>query len=208
MASMEYPSIDDLAEDYEFFGMGDFLTKDMAMEGGVALAASAGGILIAQNVMDRIEYFADKPAWRAAAELATALAGGRGLWNYNRAAAIGLLAGLGGLAAANLAQQGLAYAQERMDEAAAPAPVEGLRGRGRLGESTAVTPVPPYYDRYKTSVPRKFGPGSSPTGVSRANYFQTRGMGGVGESEQAPDGDGENGGMDEMPDVGTWLSGS
>jgi hypothetical protein len=210
---LEYASIDDLAEDYEFFGMGELFTKEMLMEGGVATAAGAGGILITQNVLDRVEYFADKPGWRAAVELAIGLAGGRALYNYNRPAAYGLLGGVGGLALATLAQQGLARAQAYMEESTEAAPTEegaptaGLRGaRGRRGlASAAVTTVPPYIDRYKVSVPSSFRGTRALAGerVTRADYFQTRGVGDAG-----PQVDEEAEAEGEMPEIGTWLMGA
>lgn len=203
-------SIDSLADDYTFFpDLGAFLTPDMLMEHGVAAAAGAGGILIANNVFDRIEYFADKPGYRAAAELLVGIAGGRALYNYNRPAAFGLIGGVSGLALASLVQMGLdrmAPAAEAPAAAAATTPA-GLRA---LAESTGVVPVPPYYDRYKTSVPTSFRGLAQPM-VTGANYFQTRGMAGLGEGEQGADAlpdDTENMNDADLPDVGTWLSGA
>lgn len=195
---LSYPSIDDLAADYEFFGMN--ISKEGLMEGGVGLAAGAGGILVVQNVMDRIPFFADKPAWRSVTELGVGVLGGWGLYNYNRPAAFALLGGVGGLALASLIQQGMAYVQAQMQ-----APATTGSGTSGLGQSTGVTPVAPYYDRYKTSVPRSFRSGLQGEMVTRANYFQTHGMAGLGEGEEAaaPSDDDET--ETDLPDVGTWI---
>lgn len=212
-------SIDSLADDYTFFpDLGAFLTPDMLMEHGVAAAAGAGGILITNNVFDRIEYFADKPGYRAAAELLVGIAGGRALYNYNRPAAFGLIGGVSGLALASLVQMGLdrmapstadaaAAAQQMQADAAAATTPAGLRA---LAESTGVVPVPPYYDRYKTSVPTSFRGLAQPM-VTGANYFQTKGMAGLGQGEQGSDAepdDTENVNDADLPDIGTWLSGA
>jgi hypothetical protein len=198
-------SIDALADDYTFFpDLGAFLTPDMLMEHGVAAAAGAGGILIANNVFDRVEFFADKPGYRAAAELLLGIAGGRALYNYNKPAAFGLIGGVSGLALASLVQMGLDRAMAAVSEEApaAPAATAGLRA---LAESTGVVPVPPYYDRYKTSVPTSFRGLAQPM-VTGANYFQTKGMAGLGEGSEPDDTENENDA--DFPDVGTWLSGA
>lgn len=203
-------SIDSLADDYTFFpDLGAFLTPDMLMEHGVAAAAGAGGILIANNVFDRIEYFADKPGYRAAAELLVGIAGGRALYNYNRPAAFGLIGGVSGLALASLVQMGLDRMAPAAESSAPPATTTAPAGLRALAESTGVVPVPPYYDRYKTSVPTSFRGLAQPM-VTGANYFQTKGMAGLGEGEGAdalPD-DTENVNDADFPDVGTWLSGA
>ena len=77
------------------------------MDHGIATAAGAGGILITQEIFNRVDYFADKPAYRAAAELAVGLGVGYGLYRYaGQPAAFGFLGGVGGLALATLAQSG------------------------------------------------------------------------------------------------------
>jgi hypothetical protein len=63
-----------------------------------------------------------------------------------------------------------------------------LQTNGLSGE-TAVTPVAPYYDRYKVSVP---------SGTGQA----VNGFGGDGESDGQPGWPEDDG----MPDVGTWIS--
>jgi hypothetical protein len=198
-------SIDALADDYTFFpDLGAFLTPDMLMEHGVAAAAGAGGILIANNVFDRVEFFADKPGYRAAAELLLGIAGGRALYNYNRPAAFGLIGGVSGLALASLVQMGLDRAMAAASEEA-PAAAAATAGLRALAESTGVVPVPPYYDRYKTSVPTSFRGLAQPM-VTGANYFQTKGMAGLGEGSEPDDTENENDA--DFPDVGTWLSGA
>ena len=198
-------SIDALADDYTFFpDLGAFLTPDMLMEHGVAAAAGAGGILIANNVFDRFEFFADKPGYRAAAELLLGIAGGRALYNYNKPAAFGLIGGVSGLALASLVQMGLDRAMAAVSEEA-PAAAAATAGLRALAESTGVVPVPPYYDRYKTSVPTSFRGLAQPM-VTGANYFQTKGMAGLGEGSEPDDTENENDA--DFPDVGTWLSGA
>jgi len=203
----DFASIGALADDYTFFpDLGAFLTPDMLMEHGVAAAAGAGGILIANNVFDRVEYFADKPGYRAAAELLLGIAGGRALYNYNRPAAFGLIGGVSGLALASLVQMGLDRAMAPSEEAA-PAAAATPAGLRALAESTGVVPVPPYYDRYKTSVPTSFRGLAQPM-VTGANYFQTKGMAGLGQGSDAEPDDTENENDMDLPDVGTWLSGA
>lgn len=199
-------SIDALADDYTFFpDLGAFLTPDMLMEHGVAVAAGAGGILIANNVLDRFDYFADKPGYRASLELLFGIAGGRALYNYNKPAAFGLIGGVSGLALATLVQMGLDKAMAAVSEEAAPAAAAATAGLRALAESTGVVPVPPYYDRYKTSVPTSFRGLAQPM-VTGANYFQTKGMAGLGEGSEPDDTENENDA--DFPDVGTWLSGA
>jgi hypothetical protein len=206
---LEYPSIDALADDYTFFpDLGSFMSGEMLTEHAVAAAAGAGGILIVQNVMDRVDYLADKPVWRAAAEFALGVAGGRLLYPSDGsrtrfAASMGLVGGVAGLGLANLVQIGMAQLQARM--AASEESSAGTEGYLRgLGQGTQVVPVPPYYDRYKTSVPRSFRGLSAPQ-VTQANYFQTQGMAGLGAGEEPDEVDSSE---DDLPSIGTWLSGA
>lgn len=176
-----YAPIEDLAEDYEFFGLDQFITKDQLQSTGLALAAGAGGILAVMNVMDRIDYFADKPKGRALAEMLIAAVGGRMLWEVNRDAAMGFAGGVGGYSLASLINQ---YIAEMQAENGAENGTEGLA-------YTEVQQVPRYMKRGRVSVPANWGGGRAPRGmaadvVTRANYQQVHGL-------------------DEAEDIGSWI---
>jgi hypothetical protein len=174
-----YAPIEDLAEDYEFFGLDAFITPEMMKTGLIAGASGAGGILAVMNIFDRIEYFADKPKGRALAEAVTGLVGGYALWKVNRDAAMGFAGGVSGYALAGLINQ---YVAEMQTE---ETPTEGLA-------YTEVQQVPGYRKLDRTSVPAGWGQGRAPMAglgrdiVTRANYEQIHGL--------------------EAGDVGAWVT--
>lgn len=179
-----YAPIDDLAEDYEFFGLDQFISMEMLQSAGLALASGAGGILAVMNIMDRIDYFADKPKARALAEMAIAVLGGRALWEVNRDAAMGFAGGVGGYSLASLVNQ---YIAEYQSSGTAPTTTQdGLA-------YTEVQRVPGYRKLDRVSVPRNWGGGRAPRGmegtvVTRGNYSQTDGLAELAD------------------DVGSWVS--
>lgn len=101
---MEFPPLDSLGEDYgpDFFGLGQWLDPEMLRASGVGVLAGAGGILAVTNVLERIDYLADKPRWKAGVALATGLVGGRVLWQWSRDAAMAFTGAVAGLGLAKL----------------------------------------------------------------------------------------------------------
>jgi len=177
-----YASINDLAEDYEFFGLDNFVTPEMLQSHLIAAAAGAGGILAVLNIFDRIDYFADKPKAKMLAEAVVGLVGGRALWEVNRDAAMGFVGGVTGYSLASLVNQYIAEMQTSSDSNG----TEGLA-------YTEVHRVPAYRKLDRVSVPANWGGGRAPSNmaadiVTRANYQQTHGFADAGE------------------DVGNWIS--
>jgi len=103
---MDFPPLEDLGEDFgpDFFGLGQMVDPEMLRTAGVSLLASAGSQLLGANVLERIDWFADKPKAKAGTAVLAGLVLGRLLWNTSpdRAAAIGALAGLGGMGVSRL----------------------------------------------------------------------------------------------------------
>ncbi|HMO94950.1 MAG TPA: hypothetical protein PKD27_02450 [Tepidiformaceae bacterium] len=169
---MDGVSIDDLAEDYEFFGLDNFVTPEMLQSHLIAAAAGAGGILAVMNIMDRIDYFADKPKAKMLTEALVGLVGGRALWEVNRDAAMGFVGGVTGYSLASLINQYIAEMQTT-----APAPDTTADGLAY----TEVHRVPAYRKLDRVSVPANWGGGRAPANmgadiVTRANYSQTHGF--------------------------------
>lgn len=174
-----YAPIADLAEDYEFFGLDQFISMEMMQSAGLALASGAGGILAVMNIMDRVEYFADKPKARALAEMAIAIVGGRALWEVNRDAAMGFAGGVGGYSLASLINQ---YIAEMQANSAGNGTDNGTTTEGLA--YTEVQRTPSYRKLDRVSVPAGWGGGRAPANmaadlVTRANYSQTDGIGDV-----------------------------
>lgn len=203
----DYPSIDALAEDYEFFGEpAPLLDRKILMDHGVATLAGAGGVLLEQAIfnMETVQnFYADKPGWAILSRLLLGIAGGRALYHFegpgSHAATYGLVGAIAGNAAANGAMMLYNQYAAPAQAAAAPAPEGTVQGIGYTG----VRQVAPYYDRYKVSVPR-IPSNLSGEVVTRANYFQTNGIG-EGEATAAADDQPGWPEMDETPDVGTWI---
>ncbi len=179
-----YAPIEDLAEDYEFFGLGQFITPEMLQSHLTAAAAGAGGILAVTNLMDRIDYFADKPNGKLLTEGLVGILGGRLLWQVNRDAAMGFVGGVTGMALANLVQ---GYINDMQAETAANGNGNG-NGNGTEGLAyTEVHDVPSYRKLDRVSVPAGWGHGRAPMSglgrdiVTRANYMQVDGL--EGESD-------------------------
>jgi hypothetical protein len=215
------PSIDELAEDYQFFGEQRPILDMQVLQGhGVAMLAGAGGALVNQAVFTQervMTYFADKPGMSLLAQIALGIAGGRAIYHFEgggeHPAAYGFVGATAGIAAAGGAM--MLYNQY-----AAPAVIDapvvtdapvvaGMRGLAYTG----VRQVAPYYDRYKVSVPggsRADLRGLSGEVVTRANYMQTHGLRGLGEGNGNGNGAApvdENGWPveNEEPEVGAWI---
>lgn len=176
-----YAPIEDLAEDYEFFGLDQFVDPEMLKSAAIATAAGAGGILAVMNIFDRIEYFDDKPKGRALAESLVGILGGYGLYRVNRDAAMGFIGGVTGYSLAGLLNQ---YIAEMQAEVPAESGTEGLA-------YTEVARTPGYLKRGRVSVPAGWRGGRAPVNgldrdlVTRANYQQVHGL--------------------EDNDVGNWI---
>lgn len=102
---MEFPPLEALREDFgpEFFGLNEWIPsmRDV-QELGVGALAAAGGILVTANVIERIEFFADKPNGKAAAAIGIGLLGGFALSRVSPDAGKGLAAGVAGMGIAKL----------------------------------------------------------------------------------------------------------
>lgn len=222
---MDHDDIGALAADYEFFGEAAPLMDMNVLKGhGIAALSGMGGALLTEAVfgMDAVDaYFADKPGWRALAQFALGIAGGRAIYHFegpgSHAAAYGFVGQVAGSAGAGGAMMLYNQYAAPMVESTTEAPVSGLgrmrrRNPGRrfyglageevtranylqtngLAGETAVTPVAPYYDRYKVSVPR--GSGQAVNGLGSTEVTN-----GAEEQPSWPQ-------DDESPEVGTWIS--
>lgn len=117
---MEFAAYDDMSGlefgDYE--GLGAFINADMIKEALIASTAGGGAILAATFGVKKLSDMialptkVPNPLLRAgitsAATFFVGLAAGRGLYEYNREAAMGIVGGLGGLAMANLLDAAIA----------------------------------------------------------------------------------------------------
>lgn len=184
-----YAPIDGLAEDYEFFGLGQgVMNMENFQKMGIAAVAGGGGLLAVQNIMDRIVYLQDKPWMRIAAELLIAGVGGGALYQVNPAAGVGFAGGVGGFAVYEtaitlMAQMGAENGNGNGNDAPEP----GTEGMGY----TEVHDVPSYRKLDRVSVPAGWEGGRAPLGrdlVTRANYQQINGLEG------------------EASDLSTWIS--
>lgn len=104
MADMDFPPLEDLGQDFGplFFGLDQLVTPEMMRAKVVSALAGGGGILVTANVLERIDYLADKPKLKAAAAVLMGLVGGRLLWDRSRDAAVGFVGGVGGIGIAKL----------------------------------------------------------------------------------------------------------
>lgn len=219
------PSIDELASDYEFFGEARPILDMQVLQGhGVAMLAGAGGALLNQSLFTQqkvMEYFADKPGMGLLAQILVGIAGGRAIYHFEgggeHPAAYGFVGATAGIAAAGGAmmlwnQYGAPMVEPAVEPTVTTEP--GVTGIGYTG----VRSVAPYYDRYKTSVPRGSradlrglprGRGLSGEVVTQANYLQTHGLAENGDN--GGNGNGapvdENGWPveNEEPEVGAWI---
>lgn len=229
---MDHEDIGALAADYEFFGEAADLMDMRVLKGhGIAAIGGMGGALLTEAVfgMDSVRNFFDgdgtaesppKPGWRALAQLALGIVGGRVIYHFegpgSHPAAYGFVGQVAGSAGAGGAM--MLYHQYAAPDAAETTTETGVQGLGRyrrrrraggrfygLNGETEVTPVAPYYDRYKVSVPQ--GSGRAVQGlhgeeVTRANYLQTNGL---GQTDASSDGQPAWPMDEETPDVGTWI---
>jgi hypothetical protein len=105
-AMMEYPALESLGmpQDFgpDFFGLGQLVSREMLQVKAVAALAGAGGILAVSNALNMINYFADKPRWKAGAAIALGVLGGMGLYRVSEAAALGFVGGVAGQGVASL----------------------------------------------------------------------------------------------------------
>jgi hypothetical protein len=105
---MEFPPLEDLGQNFgpEFFGMGDMMDPEMLKAHVVSALAGGGGILIVANIMERIEYFADKPKLKAGLTALLGIVGGRLMWSDDEAGrqhmAMGFTGGVSGIGLAKL----------------------------------------------------------------------------------------------------------
>lgn len=214
----QYEDIGALAADYEFFGEAAPIMDMRVLKGhGIAALSGAGGALLTEAIfgMESAQtFFADKPGYRALAQLLLGIGGARAVYHFEGPGGHPAAYGFAGQVAGSAAAGGAMMLYHQYGPAAEPTapPVEGLgrypgrRRRNLRGlNETEVVPVAPYYDRYKVSVPSGTGravQGLSGEEVTQANYLQTNGIHGLGEGE-----DGQPGwpADEETPDVGTWI---
>jgi len=104
MADMDFPPLEDLGQDFGplFFGLDQLITPEMMRAHVVSALAGGGGILVTANILERIDWLADKPKAKAGAAILLGILGGRLLWNQSRDAAMGLVGGVSGIGVAKL----------------------------------------------------------------------------------------------------------
>jgi hypothetical protein len=106
--NMEFPPLEDLGQDFgpEFFELGQLITPEQMKASMVSALAGGGGILVTANVLERIDYFADKPRLKAAAAALLGVVGGRLLWSDadpgRQHMAMGFVGGVAGMGLAKL----------------------------------------------------------------------------------------------------------
>lgn len=115
---MEYPSLEGfeaLGEDFgpDFFGLEGLVTKEQLMSHGLAAVGGAGGLLAVGSILNKIEWFNDKPNAKLGAAAVVGILGGRLLWfageqpgnpndSSTRDAAMGFVGAVTGTALAKL----------------------------------------------------------------------------------------------------------
>jgi len=101
--SIEYPPIEDLMLE-EMWGGLDFppMSFPLSRDAVVAGIASGGGMLLSSAVMPKLTFLTNK-TWRSVASIAGGILGGYLLYDFNRPAAAGLMAGMVGQGVATLA---------------------------------------------------------------------------------------------------------
>jgi hypothetical protein len=97
---LEALDVSDMWEGVE--GLGEIITKQQAMDMGIATVAGAGGALLAAAVIPMIPWINETATKKSLSAVAVGLVGGRLLWNVNREVALGLAGGVAGLGFANL----------------------------------------------------------------------------------------------------------
>lgn len=114
----DYPSLEAfeaLGEDFgpDFFGLEGLVTKEQLMSHGFAALGGAGGLLAVGSVLNKIDWFADKPKLKLGTAAVVGILGGRLLWfageqpgnpneSSTRDAAMGFVGAVTGTALAKL----------------------------------------------------------------------------------------------------------